>query len=110
MATSPARPAAPIRTSTTTPSVLLADVISYGYAAAVMWATLAFDLNFQVWQGVAVMVMFVLLRAIASELRKDARREVLRAARVNAAQRAASPARWTVEQRDGVGRRVDLGA
>ena len=107
MAASPA-PAAPIKVSTTTPSVLLADVISYGYAAIVIWATLQFDLAFQVWQGVAIMVLFVVLRGVAHELRKDARRTALREARRHAAVRAQHPSRWTVEQKDGFGRRVDL--
>lgn len=112
MAASP-RPAAPInprRVSTNTPVVILADVISYGYAFAVVWATLQFNLIFQLWQGVALMVMFVLLRGVAHEIRKDVRRQVLRDARRSAALRAQSPARWTVEQRDGLGRRVDAGA
>lgn len=112
MAASP-RPAAPINTrrvSTNTPAVVLADVISYGYAAVIMLATLQFDLAFQLWQGIAIMVLFVLLRGVAHELRKDARKAVLSKARATAALRAESPSRWTVEQRDGVGRRVDLGA
>ncbi len=107
MAASPA-PAAPLKVSTNTPSVVLADVVSYGYAVAVGWATLQFDLAFQIWQGVAVMVLFVVLRGVAHELRKDARRTALRDARPTAALRAQSPARWSVEQRDGLGRRVDL--
>lgn len=109
MAASP-RPAAPLKVSTNTPSVVLADVVSYGYAVAVIWGTLAFDLQFQLWQGIAVMVMFVLLRGVAHELRRDARRTALREARRAAALRAKSPSRWTVEQRDGLGRHVDLGA
>ena len=109
MASSPA-PAAPLKVSTNTPSVLLADVISYGYAAVVVWATLAYDLTFQVWQGVLIMVLFVVLRGVANELRKDARRSAMTEARRRAALRAQSPSRWNVEQRDGLGRRVDLGA
>lgn len=106
----PPRPAAPIKVSTNTPSVVLADVISYGYAIGVVWATLAFDMQFQLWQGIAIMVLFVLLRGVAHELRKDARRAALREARRKAALRAQSPSRWTAEQRDGLGRRVDVGA
>ena len=109
MASSPA-PAAPLKVSANTPSVLVADVISYGYAAVVMWATLAYDLAFQLWQGVLIMVLFVVLRGVAHELRKDARRTALRAARRTAALRAKSPSRWTTEQRDGLGRRIDRGA
>ena len=112
MAASP-RPAAPIkstRVSTNTPVVLLADAISYGYAVVIVWATLQFDLMFEVWQGVALMVLFVALRGVAHEIRKDARKQVMRDARRRAALKAESPSRWTVEQRDGVGRRVDLGA
>ena len=104
MAASPA-PAAPLKVSTNTPSVVLADVVSYGYAAVVVWATLQFDLAFEVWQGVAIMCLFVVLRGVA-----HARRTALRTARRHAALRAQSPARWTVEQKDGLGRRVDLGA
>jgi hypothetical protein len=96
--------------STNTPTVLLADAISYGYAFVIVWATLQFDLMFQVWQGVALMVLFVALRGVAHEIRKDVRRQVMRDARRAAAMRAESPARWSVEQRDGVGRRVDIGA
>ena len=107
MAASPA-PAAPIKVSTNTPSVVLADVLSYGYAAVVVWATLQFDLAFEIWQGVAIMILFVVLRGVAHELRKDARREALRTARRQAALRAQSPTRWSVEQKDGLGRRVDL--
>ena len=92
------------------PSIMLADVISYGYAFIAIWATLQFDIAFQVWQGIAVMVMFVLLRGVAHELRKQARRDALRDARRLAALRAQSPSRWNVEQRDGLGRRVDVGA
>ena len=112
MAASP-RPAAPInprRVSTNTPSVLLADVISYGYAFVIVWATLQYDLMFEVWQGIALMVLFVALRGVAHEMRKDARRAVLRDARRMAALKAEAPSRWTVEQRDGLGRRVDTGA
>ena len=112
MAASP-RPAAPIkapRVSTNTPLVLLADAISYGYAFVIVWATLQFDLMFEVWQGVALMILFVALRGVAHEIRKDVRRQVLRDARRRAALKAESPSRWTVEQRDGLGRRVDLGA
>lgn len=113
MASSPRRPAAPInprRVSTNTPSTILADVISYGYAAVLIWATLQFDLQFQLWQGIAVMVLFVLLRGVAHEIRKDVRKAVLRDARRMAALRAEAPSRWTAEQRDGLGRRVDFGA
>jgi hypothetical protein len=104
------RPAAPIKVSTMTPSVLLADVISYGYAVAVLWGTLAFDLQFQLWQGIVIMVLFVALRGVAHELRKDARKVAMKDARRKAALRAESPSYWNVEQRDGLGRRVDLGA
>lgn len=92
------------------PSVLLADVISYGYAAVMVLATLQFDLQFSVLQGVGIMVLFVVLRGVAHEIRKDARKHVLREARRRAVLHAQSPDRWSVEQRDGVGRRVDLGA
>jgi hypothetical protein len=109
MAASP-RPAAPLKISTSTPSVVLADVISYGYGIAVVWATLAMDLQFQLWQGVAIMSLFVVLRGVAHELRKDARRAAMREARRRAHVRSQSPSLWTVEQRDGLGRRVDIGA
>lgn len=112
MATSP-RPAAPLKprnVSTNTPTVVLADVISYGYAFVIVLATLQFDLVFHLWQGIALMVLFVALRGVAHEIRKDARRQLLREARRHAAMRAQSPSRWSVEQRDGLGRRVDTGA
>ena len=109
MASSPARPLAPIRVGTN-PSVLLADVISYGYAAAIVFSTLAMDLSFEIWQGVGIMALFVVLRGVAHEIRKDARRQVVREAKRRAALRAQSPDRWSVEQRDGLGRRLDIGA
>lgn len=113
MASSPSpanvRPSAPFRASAT-PTTLLADIFSYGYAVVVMWATLVFDLQFAMWQGITLMVVFVALRGIARELRKDARRLQLQDARRVAALRAQSPSRWSVEQRDGLGRRVDTGA
>jgi hypothetical protein len=92
------------------PSVLLADFISFGYAAAVIWATLQFDLQFTLPTGIGIMVLFVVLRGVAHEIRKDARKTVLRDAKRLAALRAQSPSRWTVEQRDGLGRRIDIGA
>ena len=115
MASSPAvapasrRSNAPVRISTM-PSVLLADVISYGYAAVVVWATLQFDLQFTLPVGIGIMALFVVLRGVAHEIRKDARKAVLRDAKRLAALRAQSPSRWSVEQRDGLGRRIDLGA
>jgi hypothetical protein len=93
-----------------TPSVLLADVISYGYAAVILFATLQFDLQFTLVEGIGIMVLFVVLRGVAHEIRKDARKQALIVARRQAALRAQSPSRWTVEQRDGIGRRVDLDA
>lgn len=96
--------------SANTPTVLLADFISYGYAAVVILGTLQFDLQLQLWHGVVMMALFVMLRAVANELRKDARRDALREARRMSALRAQSPSRWNVEQRDGLGRRVDAGA
>jgi len=89
---------------------VLADFVSYGYAFVVIWSTLQFDMTFNVFQGIGVMIVFVALRAVAHEIRKDARRTALAEARRLSALRAQSPSRWTVEQRDGVGRRVDLGA
>ncbi|MBC7460291.1 MAG: hypothetical protein H7287_02915 [Thermoleophilia bacterium] len=115
MASSPAatkispRPPAPLRVGSQ-PSVILADVISYGYAAGIVLATLQLDLQFTLLQGIGIMVLFVVLRGVALEIRKDARKQLLQEARRRAALRAQSPSRWTVEQRDGVGRRIDLGA
>jgi hypothetical protein len=105
----PARPSSGARIPFS-PSVFLADTISYGYAFVVLVATLQFDLQFEIWQGVAIMVLFVLLRGVANELRKDHRRTALAVERRRAHERALAPARWTPEQRDGLGRRVDLGA
>ena len=114
MASSPAatqtsRPSAPLRVGSQ-PSVVLADVISYGYALAIVLATLQFDLQFSIIQGIGLMVLFVVLRGVAHEIRKDARKQLLVEARRRAALRAQSLSRWTVEQRDGIGRRIDLGA
>lgn len=111
MAVSP-RPAAPLAPAppTNAASVLLADVVSYGYAAVVVWATLQFDLSFELWQGIALMVMFVGLRWVANEMRRDLRRTQVQHARRTAELRLQSPVRWSVEQRDGLGRRVDVGA
>lgn len=116
MASSPAarpalstRPAARLRVPAT-PLGVLADIVSFGYAIVVVVATLQFNLAFSVLQGLLVMVMFVALRAVAWEVRKDARKQFIQQARRTASLRAESPKRWTVEQRDGVGRRVDVGA
>ncbi|MCW2972761.1 MAG: hypothetical protein JWN72_1034 [Thermoleophilia bacterium] len=115
MAPSPAvtttrrRPAAPLRVGSH-PSVILADVISYGYAAVIVLATMQFNLQFSLLEGIGVMALFVVLRAVAHEIRKDARKQLLAEARRRAALHAQSPSRWTVEQRDGVGRRIDIGA
>ena len=100
---------APVRTPISA-SLVLADVVSYGYAAAVVYATLAFDLAFQLWQGIIVMVLFVLLRAVAREIRRDLRRDAVREARRRARLIEQSPRRWSVEQRDGLGRRIDASA
>jgi hypothetical protein len=114
MATSPiaaqaARPSARLRVGSH-PSVVLADVISYGYAAAIVFATLQLDLKFSVLEGIGIMVLFVVLRAVANEIRKDVRKQAIVTAKRHAALRAQSPSRWTVEQKDGLGRRIDLGA
>jgi hypothetical protein len=93
-----------------TPLGVIADLVSFGYALVVVVATLQFDLTFTVLQAVLIMVLFVVLRAVAHEIKRDARRTFLAKERRSAELRAASPARWTVEQRDGVGRYVDLGA
>lgn len=108
MAPSPAarRPQAPLKIPFN-PLLMLADVISYGYAAVVVFATLQFEWQFTVPEAIGVMVVFVLLRAVAHEIRKDARKHAIREARKVAALRAESPARWSAEQRDGMGRRVD---
>jgi len=112
MASSPSAPRAHStpRITSNTPSVLLADVISYGFAAAVAFSALQLDMQFQLWQAVVLCVLFVLLRGVANELRRDAHKAAVRNARRIAAHRAQSPSRWTVEQRDGLGRRVDVGA
>jgi hypothetical protein len=104
-----ARPTARLRVPAT-PLGVLADIVSFGYAGVVVLATLQFDLQFTVLQGVLIMVMFVALRGVAAEVRKHARRDYIAQARRTAQLRAQSPSRWSVEQKDGLGRRVDLGA
>lgn len=109
MTSSLARPSTPLPPNARA-GILLADVISYGYAVVVALTTLALDLQFELWQGVLIACLFVALRGVARELRRDARRAVLSEARRHAAARARSPRSWSVEQRDGLGRRVDSGA
>ena len=92
------------------PALVAADVVSYGYAAVVVWATMYFNLAFSWPEGIAIMVLFVLLRAVAHEIRRDLRRkrhdDWVRAA----AEKERSPSRWSVDQREGRGRRVDASA
>lgn len=107
MASSPRAPKVYVPRS---PSLWLADLISYGYAAAFIISTLAFDLAFTVWQGLAIMALFVLLRGVANEIRRDLRRDAVREARRLAALQERSPSRWSVEQRDGLGRALDASA
>lgn len=91
-------------------SAQLADVISFAYAAIVLVAVLHFKIELRVIEAVAVFSIFVLLRWIAHELRSDANRLFLDVERQKAAQKAQHPRFWSVEQRDGYGRRVDAGA
>lgn len=73
---------------TRTPSLtpLVADIVSYGYAAVVIGATLQLDLQFTQVEGIVIMVVFVLMRAAAREIRhiervqarRDARRTTVR--------------------------------
>jgi hypothetical protein len=108
MASSPARtPHVKVPRSA---ALWLADIVSYGYAFAFVTATLVLDLAFTVWQGVAIMALFLVLRAVANEIRHELRREAVREARRIGALRERSPSRWTPEQRDGVGRAFDLSA
>lgn len=108
--TTTARPPAPIKVPGSSPLVLIADVVSYGYAFVVVLATLQLGLEFTMVQAVLIMCVFVALRGVAHEIRKDARRAAMRDARRLATLRSQSPARWSAEQRDGLGRRIDTGA
>lgn len=49
---------------------LVADLVSYGYAAAVILTTLQLDLQFTPPEGIVIMVVFVLMRAAAREIRR----------------------------------------
>jgi len=53
---------------------LIADVISYGYAFCVIAAVLIFNITVPLPAGIVVMVLFVVLRAMAREIHKTARR------------------------------------
>ena len=53
---------------------LIADVISYGYAFFVIAAVLVFNITVPLPAGIAVMVLFVVLRGMAREIHKNARR------------------------------------
>lgn len=118
MASSPTRqhslssiPAAPIaRRSTASSTALVADVVSFGYVLAAVVATIAFDIQFSVIQVLVIIALFGALRWVAHEIRSEADSAKLDDARRRAALRAQSPSRWSVEQRDGLGRRVDTGA
>ena len=118
MASSPARrrplhsmPAAPVaRRSASASTAFVADVVSFGYVLAAVVATIAFDIQFSVVQVLVVIALFGALRWVAHEIRSEADGAKLDDARRRAALRAQSPSRWSVEQRDGLGRRVDTGA
>jgi hypothetical protein len=91
-------------------AALLADVVSFTFVLTAIVAVAAFNVDLGVVQVLAVMALFGGLRYVAHELRTDADRAAVAHARRLAALRAQSPSRWTVEQRDGLGRRVDSGA
>lgn len=118
MASSPARqhsvnrmPAAPVaRRSPGATTAFVADVVSFGYVLAAVVATIAFDIQFSVVEVLVIVALFGGLRYVAHEIRSEADEARLDAARTRATLRARSPKRWTVEQRDGLGRRVDTGA
>ena len=118
MASSPTRqrplhsiPLPPVaRRSTTATTALVADVVSFGYVLAAVVATVAFDIQFSVVQVLMIVALFGGLRFVAHEIRGEADRSRVADARRLAALRAQSPKRWSVEQRDGIGRRVDTGA
>lgn len=87
----------------------IADVFSYGYALAGLLAAAVLVVP-TVFQAIAMIAIFLLMRIAASTIRDDERARELDRARRLAELRASSPRRWTVEQRDGIGRRVDIGA
>lgn len=99
--------ATPSREPLTSPLLVAVDVMAYAYALVVVLATLHYDLAFAPWQAVAVVAVFLVMRVLARDLRRECHQEAVRVARSRARVAAASPARWSVEQRDGHGRRLD---
>lgn len=91
-------------------AAFVADVVSFGYVLTAIVVTVALEVDFSLIQALAVIGLFVGLRYVAHEIRTSADAAQLADGRRIAELRAASPLRWSVEQRDGLGRRVDLDA
>lgn len=51
--------------------VALADVTSWGFAAIVLILAFATEMTLALWQGVVLAAMFLLMRAIAREIRAE---------------------------------------
>lgn len=115
---SPSRPSSSLRARRASlntrldaaPSVVLANAISYGYAVIVVLAVVQLHVHVTLITAAALVALFVVLRVVARQVRSDARAHIVHEAARRAALRAQSPSRWTVEQRDGLGRRIDAGA
>lgn len=108
--TAAARNGAPTKVAVPTPGIaIVADVISYGYAALIVFSTLQFGLTFSIPAGVLLVVLYICLRGLAREIRRDAIRAAKRQARAEWVRRA-TDGPFNEEQRDGAGRLIDARA
>lgn len=51
--------------------VVVADLVSWGFAATVLLLAFATEMTLALWQGVVLAAMFLLMRAIAREIRAE---------------------------------------
>lgn len=90
--------------------ILLADVFSFGFILAAVVAAVGFDISFSVLQALSIVAIFGGMRFVAHDLQRSEDKKTLLQAQAISDLRKRSPARWSAEQRDGLGRRVDTGA
>lgn len=56
-------------------AALFADLVSYGFGLAAVVAALQFQVAFSLPQAVAIMVIYVGMRGVARDVRRQARRQ-----------------------------------
>lgn len=72
-------PRTEIRTARATSVVpLAADLVSWGFALAIVLVVLSSERYYSVFEGVLFVTMFVLLRQLARQVRRDAARQTRR--------------------------------